>query len=75
MVSKRQVLQVFGCEEGFDLLKTQPSNCRFFELFGARQVAEVLGAIDHFGRGHYPEMGDALEVATETVPIAFWVRH
>ena len=44
-----------------------------FELFGTRQVADVLSAIDHFGRGRYSEMGDALEVAIETVPIAFVV--
>lgn len=44
----------------------------FFEILGAKQVTDILGAIDHFGRLRYPEIIDALEKAKETVPVQFW---
>jgi hypothetical protein len=75
LAAKRRVLQVFGCEEYFDLLTIQALELPFFELFGARQVADVLGVIGHFGRGCYPRIVDVLEVAIETVPIEFLGRH
>jgi hypothetical protein len=75
LAAKRQVLQVFGFEEYFDSLTIQALKLPFFELFGPRQVADVLGAIDQFSQGRNPEIVYVLEVAIETVPIEFLGRH
>ena len=66
----------FGSDE-YEYSHTIPALfiAQFFELLGAKQVTDILGAIDHFGRGRYPEIVDALEKAKGAMPIEFWSRH
>ena len=70
------VERIFGSDE-YEYAHTIPATyiAAFFELLGARQVTDILGAIDHFGRGRYQEIVDALEEAKKTMPIGFWSRH
>jgi hypothetical protein len=70
------VERIFGSDE-YEYAHTIPAAhiAAFFELLGARQVTDILGAIDHFGRGRYLEIVDALEEAKKTMPIGFWSRH
>ena len=70
------VERIFGSDE-YEYSHTIPAHCIaiFFELLGAKQVTDILGAIDHFGRGRYHEIVSALEKAKETMPIEFWSRH
>lgn len=70
------VERIFGSDE-YEYSHTIPAAyiAAFFELLGARQVTDVLGAIDHFGRGRYLEIVDALEKAKKIMPIQFWSRH
>jgi len=72
----QSVKRIFGSDE-YEYSHTIPAAyiAAFFELLGARQVTDILGAIDHFGRGRYLEIVDALEKAKETMPIGFWSRH
>ncbi len=69
------VERLFGSDE-YEYSHTIPACCiaAFFELLGARQVTDILGAIDHFGRGRYSETIKALEEAKKTMPIEFWSR-
>ena len=69
------VERIFGSDE-YEYSHTIPAAyiAAFFELLGARQVRDVLGAIDHFGRGRYLEIVDALEKAKKIMPIQFWSR-
>ena len=69
------VERIFGPDE-YEYALTIPAAhiAAFFELLGARQVTDVLGAIDHFGRRRYSEIADALEVAKAIMPIGFWSR-
>ena len=69
------VERIFGSDE-YEYSHTIPAAyiAAFFELLGARQVTDVLGAIDHFGRRRYSEISDALEVAKAIMPIGFWSR-
>ena len=70
------VEHIFGSDE-YEYSHTIPALfiAQFFELLGAKQVTDILGAIDHFGRGRYPEIVDALEKAKGAMPIEFWSRH
>lgn len=70
------VERIFGSDE-YEYAHTIPAAyiAAFFELLGAKQVTDILGAIDHFGRGCYAEIVDALEEAKKTMPIGFWSRH
>ena len=70
------VERIFGSDE-YEYSHTIPALfiAQFFELLGAKQVTDILGAIDHFGRGRYPEIVDALEKAKGAMPIEFWSRH
>jgi hypothetical protein len=70
------VERIFGSDE-YEYAHTIPAThiAAFFELLGARQVTDILGAIDHFGRGRYQEIVDALERAKEIMPIGFWSRY
>ena len=70
------VERIFGSDE-YEYSHTIPARyiATFFELLGARQVTDILGAIDHFGRGRYREIVAALEEAKETMPVEFWSRH
>ena len=70
------VERIFGSDE-YEYAHTIPAAhiAAFFELLGARQVTDILGAIDHFGRGRYHEIVDALEKAKEIMPIGFWSRY
>ena len=70
------VERIFGSDEN-EYSHTIPAAFidAFFELLGARQVTDILGAIDHFGRVRYSEIVDALEDAKEIMPIEFWSRH
>ncbi len=70
------VERIFGSDE-HEYSHTIPARyiAAFFELLGARQVTDILGAIDHFGRGRYHEIVAALEEAKETMPVEFWSRH
>ena len=70
------VERIFGSDE-YEYSHTIPAPfiAHFFELLGAKQVTDILGAIDHFGRGRYPEIVDALEKAKGAMPIEFWSRH
>ena len=47
-------VRIFGSEE-YEYSHTIPAPfvMSFFELLGARQVTDILGAIDNFGRGRY----------------------
>ena len=67
------VERIFGSYE-YEYSHTIPAPfiAAFFELLGAKQVTDILGAIDHFGRLRYPEIVDALEKAKATMPIKFW---
>ena len=67
------VERIFGSDE-YEYSHTIPALfiAQFFELLGAKQVTDILGAIDHFGRGRYPEIVDALEKAKGAMPIKFW---
>ena len=67
------VERIFGSDE-YEYSHTIPAPfiAAFFELLGAKQVTDILGAIDHFGRRRYPEIVDALEKAKATMPIKFW---
>jgi len=67
------VERIFGSDE-YEYSHTIPAPfiAHFFELLGAKQVTDILGAIDHFGRGRYPEIVDALDKAKEAMPIKFW---
>ncbi len=67
------VERIFGSDE-YEYSHTIPAPfiAAFFELLGAKQVTDILGAIDHFGRLRYPEIVDALEKAKATMPIKFW---
>ena len=69
------VERIFGSDE-YEYSHTIPAAyiAAFFELLGARQVMDVLGAIDHFGRRRYSEIADALEIAKAIMPIGFWSR-
>ena len=69
------VERIFGSDE-YEYSHTIPAAyiAAFFELLGARQVTDILGAIDHFGRGRYQEIVNALDTAKETMPIEFWSR-
>ncbi len=69
------VERIFGSDE-YEYSHTIPAEFvdAFFELLGARQVTDILGAIDHFGRGRYSEIVNALEEAKKTIPIQFWSR-
>ena len=70
------VERIFGSNE-YEYSHTIPTLfvMSFFELLGAKQVTDILGAIDHFGRNRYPEIVEALEKAKGTMPIEFWSRH
>jgi len=70
------VERIFGSDE-YEYAHIVPTAhiAAFFELLGARQVTDILGAIDHFGRGRYQEIVDALEKAKEIMPIGFWSRY
>lgn len=70
------VERIFGSDE-YEYAHTIPAAhiAAFFELLGARQVTDILGAIDHFGRGRYHQIVDALEKAKEIMPIGFWSRY
>ena len=70
------VERIFGSNE-YEYSHTIPTLfvMSFFELLGAKQVTDILGAIDHFGRSRYPEIVEALEKAKGTMPIEFWSRH
>ena len=70
------VERIFGSDE-YEYSHTIPAAyiAAFFELLGAKQVTDILGAIDHFGRRRYLEIVDALEEAKKTMPIGFWSRH
>ena len=48
------VERIFGSDE-YEYSHTIPAPfvTSFFELLGARQVTDILGAIDNFGRGRY----------------------
>ena len=67
--------RIFGSNE-YEYSHTIPTSfvMSFFELLGAKQVTDILGAIDHFGRSRYPEIVEALEKAKGTMPIEFWSR-
>ncbi len=69
------VERIFGSAE-YEYSHTIPAPliAAFFELLGAREVTDILGAIDHFGRGRFPEIAAALEEAKKTMPIQFWSR-
>jgi len=69
------VERIFGSDE-YEYSHTIPAAyiAAFFELLGARQVTDILGAIDHFGRGRYQEIVNALGTAKETMHIQFWSR-
>ena len=69
------VERIFGSDE-YEYSHTIPAAYidAFFELLGARQVTDILGAIDHFGRRRYSEILDALEDAKKVMPIQFWSR-
>jgi hypothetical protein len=69
------VERVFGSDE-YEYSHTIPAPyiAEFFELLGARQVTDILGAIDHFGRRRYSEIVSALEEAKKVMPIQFWSR-
>ena len=69
------VERIFGSDE-YEYSYTIPAAyiAAFFELLGARQVTDILGAIDHFGRRRYSDISDALEVAKAIMPIGFWSR-
>ena len=70
------VERIFGSNE-YEYSHTIPTLfvMSFFELLGAKQVTDILGAIDHFGSSRYPEIVEALEKAKGTMPIEFWSRH
>ena len=67
------VERIFGSDE-YEYSHTIPAAyiAAFFDLLGARQVTDILGAVDNFGRGRYSEIVDALEKAKEVMPIEFW---
>ena len=69
------VERIFGSDE-YEYSHTIPAPyiAEFFELLGARQVTDILGAIDHFGRRRYSEIVSALEEAKKVMPIQFWSR-
>ena len=69
------VERIFGSDE-YEYSHTIPAPyiAAFFELLGARQVTDILGAIDHFGRRRYSEIVSALEEAKKVMPIQFWSR-
>jgi len=69
------VEHIFGSDE-YEYSHTIPAPyiAAFFELLGARQVTDTLGAIDHFGRRRYSEILDALEDAKKVMPVQFWSR-
>ena len=69
------VERIFGSDE-YEYAHTIPADhiATFFELLGASQVTDILGAIDHFGGRRYSEISDALEVAKAIMPIGFWSR-
>ena len=69
------VERIFGSDE-YEYSHTIPAPyiAAFFELLGARQVTDILGAIDHFGRRRYSEILDALEDAKKVMPVQFWSR-
>ena len=69
------VERIFGSDE-YEYAHTIPAAhiAAFFELLGARQVTDILGAIDHFGGRRYSEISDALEVAKAIMPIGLWSR-
>ena len=69
------VERIFGSDE-YEYSHTIPAPyiAEFFELLGARQVTDLLGAIDHFGRRRYSEIVSALEEAKKVMPIQFWSR-
>ena len=67
------VERIFGSDE-YEYSHTIPAAyiAAFFDLLGARQVTDILGAVDNFGRGRYSEIVEALEKAKEVMPIEFW---
>ena len=69
------VERIFGSDE-YEYSHTIPAPyiAAFFELLGARQVTDILGAIDHFGRRRFSEIANALEEAKKIMPIQFWSR-
>ena len=69
------VERIFGSDE-YEYSHTIPAAyiAAFFELLGAIQVTDILGAIDQFGRRRYSEISDALERAKAIMPIVFWSR-
>ena len=69
------VERIFGSDE-YEYSHTIPTSfvMSFFELLGARQVTDILGAVDNFGRGRYSEIVNALEEAKKIMPIEFWSR-
>ena len=69
------VERIFGSDE-YEYSHTIPAAyiAAFFELLGAIQVTDILGAIDHFSRRRYSEIADALERAKAIMPIVFWSR-
>ena len=70
------VERLFGSDEyEYSHIIPAPLIATFFELLGARQVTDILGAIDHFGGLRYSEIVDALEKAKDVMPIEFWSWH
>ena len=69
------VERIFGSDE-YEYSHTIPTSfvMSFFELLGARQVTDILGAVDNFGRGRYSEIVNALEEAKKIMPVEFWSR-
>jgi len=70
------VERIFGSDE-YEYSHTIPATYifAFSELLGGRQVTDVLGAIDHFGRRRYSGIANALEEAKKIMLIQFWSRY
>ncbi len=71
-----KVERFFGASE-YEFAYTVPMAYvrEFFLLLDSKNFDDTLEAIKQFSGLNYEKLADALELATETMPIKFWSRH
>ena len=71
-----KVERIFGVSE-YEFAYTVPVAwlSQFFLLLDVKSFENTLEVIKQFGGLNYEKLADALEIASETIPIKFWSRH
>ncbi len=71
-----KVERFFGANE-YEFAYTVPVAwlSQFFLLLDVKSFENTLEVIKQFGGLNYEKLADALEIASETIPIKFWSRH